>query len=131
MTSLDAYAVSIEAAVAADWPATDLVRLLAQAVDDFGRLADDEAQVAFLAEPRMTGDATWDAALAAVAVHLCRQAGWSTTPDWTRDAGRYAPDFRWIGLPSDSTMRAYVFQRTPAYFQARGIMLDEANLVSV
>lgn len=131
MASLDSYACEISAGIVADWSSADLVRLMAQAVEDFQRLESRDEQERFLAEPRTTGDITWDAALAALAIHLCRLAQWETTPDWTRNPSRYAPNFCWIGLAPDSTMKAYVFQRTPAYFKARGVILDEANLASV
>ena len=43
----------------------------------------------------------------------------------------YAELRTWIGLADDSRLQAYVYQRTPAYFKARGVILNEANLVSV
>lgn len=131
MASLDATAAGIEKALAEDWSEGDMVRLLAEAVHEFELLEGDDDLDAFLAEPRATGDIAWDAALAALAVHLVRLAGLTRTPNWTRDTGRYSPEIRWIGLPDGSDMQAFVFQRTPAYFKARGVMLNEANLVSV
>lgn len=131
MAGLDSSARELSRALAEGWPDSDRVRVLAQAVEDFQRLDDDQARHAFLAEPRLTGDVVWDAALAALAVHLCRMAGITKTPAWTRRPERYSPRFAWIGLSANSTLQAYVFQRTPAYFKARGVMLNEANLVSV
>jgi hypothetical protein len=66
-----------------------------------------------------------------LAVHLTRAAHFDRTPDWTTRPERYSPTFRWIGLAPESGLKAYVFQRTPIYFKARGVMLDAANLVSV
>lgn len=131
MPSLDSAAHELARGVQAQWPESDLVRVLAQAVTDFSQTRTHDEQAAFLDRPSPTGDPVWDAALAALAVHLCRQASWERVPDWTREPDRYVTRLAWIGLPPDSDLQAYVFQRTPAYFKARGIMLNVENLVSV
>lgn len=131
MSSLDATAEQVREGLLADWPDQDLVRLLADAVHAFECIDDHAERCQFLEEPRLTGDVGWDAALAALAVHLCRMAHFDRTPDWTRRPERYSPTFRWIGLPPGSELKAFVFQRTPIYFKARGVMLNSANLVSV
>lgn len=131
MQGLQATARSLGRGLAEGWPPADLVRLLAQAVDDFDALPDQASREAFVAEPALIGDAAWDAAMAALAVHLCLRGGFGRTPDWTRASERYNSRIAWLTLPPDSTMQAFVYQRTPIYFKARGVMLDEANLVSV
>ena len=131
MSSLDVTAQHIREGLLAGWPDQDLVRLLAEAVHDFECIDQTDERWQFLEEPRLTGDVAWDAAIAALAVHLCRMAHFDRTPDWTRTPERYSPTFRWIGLPPGSELKAYVFQRTPIYFKARGVMLNSANLVSV
>ena len=129
--SLDSTAASIASGIEAGWPDSDLVRLLVEAIHEFEHRDDPLQQRDFLNEPRHTGDTGWDAALAALAVHLVRAAGFERVPSWTLGADRYSPTFRWIGLAPDSELNAFVFQRTPVYFKARGVMIDEANLVSV
>jgi hypothetical protein len=131
MSGLDATASAIGQGLASDWPTSDLVRLMAQAVADFDALSDEAARDAFVMEPALIGDDAWDAAIAALAVHLCRRGGFARTPEWTRASERYCPRITWLTLPADSKLQAFVLQRTPIYFKARGIMLDEANLVSV
>lgn len=131
MSSLDSLAQALADGLGAGWPDTDLVRLLADAVHEFELLDGEHARVEYLAEPRSTGSRTWDAVMAALAVHLVRMAGLDRVPTWTLDPSRYSPQIAWLGLPPDSGMQAYVFQRTPIYFKARGIMLNEANLESV
>lgn len=131
MTSLDSAAVEIARGVGSGWPDSDLVRVLAQAVTDFSALTTRAEQEAFLRRPRLTGSSVWDAALAGLAVHLCRQASWDRTLGWTREPDRYVTRLAWIGLADDSALQAFVFQRTPAYFKARGVMLNADNLVSV
>lgn len=131
MTSLDAAATELARGRGQGWPASDMVRVMAQAVSDFDELDDDSAREAFLDEPSLTGDVVWDAALAALAVHLCRRARCESTPDWTRAPERYSTRITWIGLPEGSGLEAYVYQRTPAYFKARGVMLNADNLESV
>jgi hypothetical protein len=131
MQGLAATARSIGQGLAEGWPPADLVRLMAQAVADFEALPDDASRITFVAEPALIGDAAWDAAIAALAVHLCRLGNFTRTPEWTRAGERYSPRIAWLTLPPESTMQAFVYQRTPIYFKARGVMLDEANLVSV
>lgn len=131
MQGLGATACSIGRGLAEGWSSADLVRLMAQAVTDFDALPDRASREAFISEPELIGDAAWDAAIAALAVHLCRRGGFERTPDWTRTSERYNPRITWLSLPPDSTLQAFVYQRTPIYFKARGVMLDEANLVSV
>lgn len=131
MHGIEVTAHAIGRGLAEQWSSSDLVRLLAQAVDDVDRLPDQASREAFVAEPALIGDAAWDAAIAALAVHLCKRGGFDRTPDWTRASERYNTRIAWLTLPPDSTMQAFVYQRTPIYFKARGVMLDEANLVSV
>jgi len=131
VNDLDECAVQMAQALEAGWPDADLVRLMAQSVEEFSALRTDEARHAFLREPRSTGRIRWDAALAGLAVHMCRLADLDSAPSWTRADTRFCPTFFWVGLPEGSSLRAYVFQRTPAYFKSRGVMLDQANLVSV
>jgi len=131
MQGLAATARSIGQGFAERWASGDLVRLMAQAVADFEALPDDASRAEFVEEPPLIGDAAWDAAIAALAVHLCRLGNFDRTPEWTRAGERYSPRIAWLTLPPESTMQAFVYQRTPIYFKARGVMLDEANLVSV
>lgn len=132
MTSLDVLAEHIRVGLRDGWSDSDLVRLIADAIHEFELIEPAAERWGYLEhEPRTTGDAGWDAAVAGLAVHLTRSAGFDRTPAWSRDASRYSPVFRWIGLTPDSDMKAYVFQRTPIYFKSRGVMIDAANLVSV
>lgn len=131
MQGLGSTARSIGRGLTEGWPSADLVRLLAQAVTDFDALPDHASREAFISEPELIGDTAWDAAMAALAVHLCQRGGFDRSPDWTRASERYNPSIAWLSLPPDSTLQAFVYQRTPIYFKARGVMLDEANLVSV
>lgn len=131
MQGLAATARSMGQGLAEDWAPADLVRLMAQAVADFEALPDEASRAEFVSEPALIGDEAWDAAIAALAVHLCRIGGFERTPEWTRARERYNSRITWLTLPPGSTMQAFVYQRTPIYFKARGVMLDEANLVSV
>lgn len=131
MPNLDSAAIELARGIGEEWSETDLVRVLAQAVNDFGELDTRERQAEYLTRPRTTGSRVWDAALAALAVHLCVQGGLERTPDWTRDSDRYVTRLAWIGLAPGSDLQAFVYQRTPAYFKTRGVMLNAENLVSV
>ena len=109
----------------------ETLRLIIQASDDFGLLTDDASRWAFLAEPPLTGDVRLDAMLAGLAVHLCRLAGMHRTPAWTRKPDRYLDRFWWFGLEDTSTLRAYVYQRTPSCMRARGVLFNAEELESV
>ncbi len=109
----------------------DVLRTIIQAADDFARLDDDTSRAEFLSEPESCGDARYDALIAGLAVYLVQSVGMATTPDWTRDESRYLPTMWWVGLPEGSGRRAFVLQRTPAYFKARGVMFNPDNLASL
>lgn len=132
MSSLDDVADHIRVGLQEGWSDSDLVRLLADAVHEFELIDEGALRWNYLVkEPRLTGDTGWDAALAALAVHMVRLGRLERAPEWTLEPGRYSHNFRWIGLAPDSDMKAFIFQRTPIYFKARGVMLDVANLASV
>jgi hypothetical protein len=109
----------------------DLLLEIVQCSDDFADLAGDAARRVFLAEPPSTGDRRFDALLAGLAVHLCRQAGMETTPAWTRDESRYLERMWWYGLTDDSGLRAFAFQRTPSCMRARGVIFNAGELDSM
>lgn len=129
--TLAATSVSVANALARNANDDDLLRLVIQAADNFSSLDNDEARAEFLREPAPTGDPRYDALLAGLAVFLVQRAGLPTTPDWTRDECRFLQRMWWVGLPQDSGRRAFVLQRTPAYFKARGVMFNTDNLASL
>lgn len=109
----------------------DLLRDIIQCSDDFLRLGSDEARKAFMSEPPPTGSPRFDAFLAGLVVHFCREAGLQITPEWTRHKSRYLDRMWWFGLPEGSGLRAYSFQRTPSCMKARGVIFNEDNLKSI
>lgn len=131
-TSMPSLANDIRDDLRRDAPWQDTLRLIIAASDDFASLKHDSERAFFLSEPSTTCDARYDAFLAALAVHLCRVAGLSRTPDWTRDANRYLPRFWWYGAAEEVTgLRAYAWQRTPSCFRSRGVVFNIDNLASV
>ena len=127
--TLAATASAIRTALARSADDDELLRLVIQAADDFAAIEHDRES--FLAEPPLTSDPRYDALLAGLAVYLVQQAGIEKTPAWTRHESRYLDRMWWVGLPENSGRRAYVLQRTPAYFKARGVLFNVANLESV
>lgn len=110
----------------------DVLRLIIQACDDFSALGEPADLELFLMEPATTEDQHYDALLAGLTVHLCRQAGLRTTPAWTREDCRYLDSFWWFGLDHDQTrLRAYNFQRTPSCLRSRGVIFNAEILASV
>lgn len=75
-------------------------------------------------EPHATGDARFDALLAAIAEDLCVHAG-VRPPGWVHD-GRILDGMWWVSdLPS---ARAAALVHTPASYRRRGIMVDRHDL---
>lgn len=111
---------------------TDMLRVAIQASDDFARLADDADRALFLAEPSPTGSRNWDALLAGLAVHLCRQAELPTAPRWTSDRRRTVDFAWWVGSSAAvTTLRAHALQDAIPSMRARGVLLGRRVLESV
>lgn len=115
----------------------DLAAELADTADDTVRLrlvfeflrgaVEDDQPVRLLvaAEPQSTGDARFDALLAAIAEDLCVHAG-IRPPGWVHDDGRFLNGMWWISdLPS---ARAAALVHTPASYRRRGVMVDRHDL---
>ncbi len=82
-------------------------------------------QLLVSAEPESTGDAGYDALLAAVAEDLCVTAA-VPAPAWTASPGRFLEGFWWVSsLPS---ARARALVHSPASYRRRGVMLDRVDL---
>jgi hypothetical protein len=128
---LAALAETIRKALDSGAAEQDVLRDIIQCSDDFTGLDDPVARRAFLVEPPSTGDPRFEAFLAGLAVHLCRQAGMEMTPAWTRDESRYLDRMWWFGLSDDSGLRAFAFQRTPSCMRARGVIFNAVELESV
>lgn len=76
-------------------------------------------------EPQSTGDARFDALLAAIAEDLCVHAG-IHPPDWVHDSSRFLNRMWWVSdLPS---ARAAALVHAPASYRRRGIMVDRHDL---
>lgn len=95
---------------------------------EFTRGADESGPAALAltsSEPSTTGDARYDALLAAIAEHLAGRYG-LPGPLWSCTVGRFLEVPWWISpLPSG---RAQAMVWTPASFRRRGIFLDRHDL---
>ncbi len=131
-STLPSTAAAIRRDLSIDQPESATLRVIIQASDDFARLDQPEDHALFLSEPSPTGSARWDALLAGLAVHLCREAGMDRTPWWTTDPSRTLDDMWWFGraavVPS---MRAHALQSSIASMRSRGIAFSRRNLESV
>jgi transcriptional regulator with XRE-family HTH domain len=108
----------------------DMLRAIIQACDDFPKLTSPQERAFFLAEPGPTGDARFDALLAGLAVHLCREANLESTPAWTRAPSRMLDEFWWFDSPAPSLHALGLRDAVPA-MRARGVMFSRRNLESV
>ena len=109
---------------------TDMLRVVIQASDDFAKLHIPADRTFFLCEPSPTGSKQWDALLAGLAVHLCRQAGAKRTPLWTCDPARTI-DFVWWMDSDAHDLRAQLLRDAIPSLRARGVILSRRNLESV
>lgn len=109
---------------------SNMLRVIIQASDDFPKLTTAAERRFFLAEPGPTGDARFDALLAGLAVHLCREAGMGSTPAWTRAPGRLLDEIWWFDSPAPSLHALGLRDAVPA-MRARGVMFNRRNLQSV
>lgn len=97
-------------------------------VFEFLRAAEDEGhhpRLLVAAEPESTGDARFDALLAAIAEDLCVKAG-IDPPRWVFEDDRFLDRAWWVSdLPS---ARANALVHAPASYRRRGVMLDRHDL---
>lgn len=111
---------------------SDMLRVIIQASDDFPKLTRPAEREFFLAEPGPTGDVRYDALLAGLAVHLCREVGLESTPAWTRAPGRLLDQIWWFGRAEQTTgMQALALRDALPAMRARGVMFSRRNLESV
>ena len=109
---------------------TDMLRVVIQASDDFQKLTEPTDRAFFLTEPSPTGSKRWDALLAGLTVHLCRQAGMPRTPVWTTDPSRVIDFVWWVDSLAPSAQAQLIQLAIPA-MRARGVMMSRRNLESV
>lgn len=116
----------------------DLARQLRAVPEDEGRrlrlvfeflraAADDGHALELLvaAEPEPTGDARYDALLAAATEDLCVRAG-IAPPAWVHQESRFLDRAWWVSdLPS---ARAQALVHAPASYRRRGVMIDRHDL---
>lgn len=127
--TLPAYAVAIKKLLQ---DGGDPLRHIIQISDDFSALTDPADQWFFLTEPATVSDSHYDALLAGLAVHLCRQAGLPATPVWTTRPNRYASDIWFYGSArSIPKLRAAAWRDAIPSMRARGIVFSRRNLESV
>ena len=131
-STMPSAAAQIRADLAAGRSDTDMLRVVIQASDDFARLITPPDHAFFLTEPSPTGSQQWDALLAGLAVHLCRQAKLPTAPFWTTDRARQIDHIWWFGRANAVPhLRAHALQDAVPSMRARGVMMSRRNLESV
>lgn len=130
--TIPAYAVQLRRALMASSDRDVMTRLIVQLSDDFRTLSSAPDRRLFLTEPSRTGDRRYDALLAGLAVHLCREVAIDSTPAWTRHPDRYLQQLWWYGPADDiAALRAIAFRDTPSSLRVRGVVFSGRNLDSV
>jgi len=130
--SMPLHAAVMRADLKAGRDSEVLLRRIIQLSDDFTTLTQPADRTFFLTQPSTTGDRRFDALLAGLAVHLCRQSGLDRTPDWTRHPDRYLSRVWWFGAAENvPALRARILQESPASMRSRGVMFSARELESV
>ena len=129
-STMPSAAAQIRADLASERSESDMLRVVIQASDDFARLTQAADRAFFLTEPSPTGSHHWDALLAGLAVHLCREANMERAPMWTTDSIRISDFMWWVDSTAPSAQAQLMQQAIPA-MRARGVILSRRNLESV
>jgi transcriptional regulator with XRE-family HTH domain len=98
----------------------DALRLLFGFADDFRGSSRAGKLELLRREPPPTGDARFDAALAATGEHFAREAE-IAAPPWVDGCGRFVEP--WWFVTSSPTLNAYALAHTPAVFARHGVFL--------
>ena len=131
-STMPSAAAQLRADLSDERSESDMLRVVIQASDDFAKLTDPADRAFFLTEPSPTGSRQWDALLAGLAVHLCREAGMDRTPIWTADPSRVLDHVWWFGRSNVVLeMRAHSLREAVPSMRARGVILSRRNLESV
>ena len=131
-STLPSAAAQLRNDLAEDRSETDMLRVVIQASDDFQKLTQPTDRAFFLTEPSPTGSKRWDALLAGLAVHLCRQAGMQSTPWWTTNPSLTLDHIWWFGRSAVvPDLRARALREAIPSMRARGVLFGRRNLESV
>lgn len=126
LLTVPAAAAAIRRGLRQGWSTADLLRVVRELRSNAGEVRTAMDRAAFFARPSTTGDARWDAMLAASVEDLALRDGLEAPP-WTR--GHALPTFWFVG--SSPGLRAYAFARSPLSMQVRGVIVDPADLEAV
>jgi len=103
------------------------LRWVASFISDFER-APAGVRPTMVADRVSTGDARWDALLAATAEHVCYHHG-TPVPAWTADPAMFLD--RWWFVTPYRSLHASALVSTPASFSNRGVFIHAESLASV
>ena len=129
-STIPSAAAQIRTDLAGNRSEGDMLRVVIQASDDFRKLTEPTDRAFFLSEPSPTGSREWDALIAGLAVHLCREAHMDRAPMWTTDPSRII-DFVWWVDSAAPAARAQLLQQAIPSMRARGVIMSRRNLMSV
>ena len=98
----------------------DALRLIFGFADDFRGSSRAGQHELLREEPPLTGDARFDAALAATGEHFAREAA-IAPPPWVDGPTRFVEP--WWFVANSPALEAYVFANTPAVFARHGVFM--------
>jgi hypothetical protein len=101
------------------------LRLAFRCVEIFDRAPVDEHQSVVAPEPASTGDARYDALLAAIAEYLCAREG-LLAPTWVEDPKRFLD--QWWFVSGVRSLHADAIVHSPISFARRGVFITSGAL---
>ncbi|MGA3147645.1 MAG: hypothetical protein ABSF33_09225 [Acidimicrobiales bacterium] len=101
------------------------LRLAFRCVELVERAPVDERQGLVAPEPVATGDARYDALLAAIAEYLCAREG-LLAPDWVEDPSRFLD--QWWFVSGIQSLHADAIAHSPIAFARRGVFITAGAL---
>ena len=131
-STIPSAAAQIRTDLASNRSETDMLRVVIQASDDFHKLTQPTDRAFFLTEPSPTGSREWDALIAGLAVHLCREAKMDRAPMWTTNPALTLDYIWWFGRAGEvKDLRARAVREAIPSMRARGVFIGRRNLESV
>ncbi len=131
-STIPSAAAQIRNDLATNRSETDMMRVVIQASDDFRLLTSPTDRNFFLAEPSPTASRQWDALIAGLAVHLCREAKMDRAPMWTTNPTLSLDEIWWFGRSGEVVdLRARAMREAIPSMRSRGVFFGRRNLESV
>jgi hypothetical protein len=124
----DQFTASLESVASRVVSGEDLLHAVREFLDELALMNPEQMRRAIQRRPSPTGDARFDAYLAALAEHVAAIHGLER-PDWSHEPGRFLDHFWFVSEVKG--FRALALVESPAAFRRRGIFISAGSLSRV